>query len=130
MRDGFLQAAAAGTDAGELLELVGVGHRRRHLPRRHARVVGGQIHRLGPRHAGPLAGSRFVRTVGLAVPLAVTRFVQAVRDRASEARPAPMEFANHISPSPAGAAAGATPAAARTRPACLSEAGGPDVSSG
>ena len=96
VRDGFLQPAAAGTDAGERLELGGVAHRRRHLSRRNAGVVGGQIHRLGPRHAGSLAGRRFVRAVGLAVPVAVTRFVQAVCDRASEARPAPMEFANHI----------------------------------
>ena len=35
-----------------------------------------------------------------------------------------------ISPSLAAAAAGATPAAARTRPACLSGAGGPDAGSG
>ena len=51
VRHGFLQAAAAGADARKILEFVGVGHRRRHLPRRHAGIVGGQIHRLGPRHA-------------------------------------------------------------------------------
>ena len=97
MRDGFLQPAAAGTDAGELLELV---WRSSPSPPSVAPQRGRRRWPDSPSRSTPRGiarrSSRFVRAVGLAVPVAVTRFVQAVCDRASEARPAPMEFANHI----------------------------------